>query len=194
MNRACLTMNKPDRVPDHVIEVSQVHGLSGFIEAERKPNRDTRATCGNLLVRTLHVLKMARQDIDQFKFERLFAPCLADNRRSLSAFLGGAVDGMEDRDTGKIGVTNRAAVDVKFVEGRIDDDFQISSEGFHLASFTLDNRFYQDFAKAGRKGLWSWPFYWSKSDVCYRRRPIYERPQSTLCYPSGSRLRTGEKS
>jgi hypothetical protein len=144
MNRACLTMNKPDRVPDHVIEVSQVHGLSGFIEAERKPNRDTRATCGNLLVRTLHVLKMARQDIDQFKFERLFAPCLADNRRSLSAFLGGAVDGMEDRDTGKIGVTNRAAVDVKFVEGRIDDDFQISSEGFHLASFTLDKICYQE--------------------------------------------------
>ena len=37
MNRACLTVNKPDRVPDHVIEVSQVHGLSGFIEAECLP-------------------------------------------------------------------------------------------------------------------------------------------------------------
>jgi hypothetical protein len=38
---------------------------------------------------------------------------------------------MEGRDTGEIGVTNRAAVAVEFVEGRIDDDLQISSEGFH---------------------------------------------------------------
>jgi hypothetical protein len=81
------------------------------------------------------MLEMVGQHIDQLKFQRLFAPCLADNRCSLSAFLGGAVNGMEDCDAGEIGVAKGASVAVvEFVEGRIDDDFQISSEGFHLAA------------------------------------------------------------
>jgi len=136
VNRACLTMNKPDGISDHVIEVPQVQGFAGFIEAERMSNRDTGAICRNFFVRTLHVLKMMRDDIDQFEFERLFAPCLTDNRRTLSAFLSGSIDGMEDRDAGKIRVTNRAAVAVEVVEGRIDNDLQISSEGFHTAFYS----------------------------------------------------------
>jgi hypothetical protein len=33
-------------------------------------------------------------------------------------------------------VTNRAAVAVEVVEGRIDNDLQISSEGFHTAFYS----------------------------------------------------------
>ena len=57
VNRPCLTMNEPDGVPDHMIEVSEVHVFARFIEAECAANRQTGAACGILLVRTLHMLK-----------------------------------------------------------------------------------------------------------------------------------------
>lgn len=59
-------MNKPDRVPDHVIEVSQVHGLARLVEAERKSDRKAGTIRRYLFVRTLHVLEVVREDVNQF--------------------------------------------------------------------------------------------------------------------------------
>jgi len=97
-------MNEPDGIPNHVIEVLQVHGLARFIEAERTSNRQTGAAWRNLLVRTLRVFKVMRDDIDQFKFERLPASSLTDNCRTFAAFLSGAVNGQSRRIIGPLPV------------------------------------------------------------------------------------------
>jgi hypothetical protein len=81
---------------------------------------------------------------------------------------------MKDRDTGKIGVTNRAAVAVEFVEGRIDDDLQISSEGFHPVRSTLDNRFYHDLS-AMRAGA----FRGSSNHLRLKVAPHQKRKRNT---------------
>jgi len=124
-------MNEPDCVPDDIVEIPQVHCLARLIEPERKRDGQAGAACWDLLVRTLHVLEMMREDIDQFEFKRFLAPVLADNRGALPSFLGGAINGMEDRDASKIRMANRAAVAVEVVEGGIDDDLQIPRECFH---------------------------------------------------------------
>jgi hypothetical protein len=85
----------------------------------------------------LHVLKMMREDIGQLKLERFLAPCLTDDGRALSAFLGGAVDGVEDRHAGKIRMANRAAIVKEVVEGGIDDGFKIPSKRFHSSDLLL---------------------------------------------------------
>jgi hypothetical protein len=43
-----------------------------------------------------------REDIDQLGFVRFLAPGLSDSRGALTTFLGGAVNGMEDREASKI--------------------------------------------------------------------------------------------
>jgi hypothetical protein len=137
VNRSRFPMNKPDCVPDDIVEIPQVHCLARLIEPERKRDRQAGTACRNLLVRTLHVLEMMREDIDQFEFKRLLTPVLADNRDALPTFLGCAINGMEDRDASKIRMANRAAVAVEVVEGGIDDDFEIPSERFHATGLFL---------------------------------------------------------
>jgi hypothetical protein len=63
-------MNEPDCVPDDIVEIPQVHCLARLIEPERKRDGQAGAACRDLLVRTLHVLEMMREDIDQFEFKR----------------------------------------------------------------------------------------------------------------------------
>lgn len=129
-------MNEPDGVANDVVEIAQVHSLARFIKSKRVPDRQAGAARRNLLVRTLYVLEVVREDIDQLELERVSAPLLTDSRGTLSSFLRGAIDGMEDRDAGKIRVANRAAVDVKVVEGGIDDDLDIPRESFHSPTYS----------------------------------------------------------
>ncbi len=92
---------------------------------------------------TLNVLKMMRNDIYHFEFERFFTPVLTDSCATLSIFLSSAINCMEDRHAGEIRMANRATVAVKVVERRIDYHLKISSKCFHPQEFILDNRFYQ---------------------------------------------------
>jgi hypothetical protein len=89
------------------------------------------------------------EDVDQLEFERLLAPVLTDDGAPSSTFLSDAINGVEDRDAGKIRVANRTAIAVKVVKRRINYDFEIPSERFHVISFILDNRFYRDQPEQG---------------------------------------------
>ena len=51
---------------------------------------------------------------------------------------------MENLQASQMRMTNRAAIAMKVVEGGVDDDLQISSEGFHPAKSTIENRFCRD--------------------------------------------------
>ncbi len=74
-------MNEPGCIPDHAVEVPQVHCLARFIKPERKTNRLAGTARRNLFVRTLNVLKIMGDNIDQLELARLLAPGLTDNRR-----------------------------------------------------------------------------------------------------------------
>jgi hypothetical protein len=137
VDRARFAMNEPDGVADDIVEVSQVHGLAGFIEPKRERDGQGGLNCRDLLVRTLDVLEVMRKHIDKFEFARFIAPALSDNRGTLSTFLSSAINGMEDGDTSEIRMTNRAVIVMEVVEGGIDDDLKIPSERFHSSVLLL---------------------------------------------------------
>jgi hypothetical protein len=85
-----------------------------------------------------------REDVDQLEFERLFAPVLTDDGGAFSTFLSDAINGVEDCDAGEIRVANRIAIAIKFVEGGVDNDFEIPSERFHVFGLILITYFFKN--------------------------------------------------
>jgi hypothetical protein len=141
-------MHEANGISDDIVEVSQIHGLARFIESERAPDGNARTICRNSFVGTQHMLEVMRNDIDQFEVDRLVAPFLAHNGRSLIAFLGHPINSMENSDAGEIGVANGPSVAVKVVKRRIDYDLQISSERFHAYDLLLITDFTETAGRA----------------------------------------------
>lgn len=78
------------------------------------------------------MLEMVSDNVHQFEFQRLLTPLLTEICAPGSAFVGRAIDGVEDRHASKVSEPNRATVGVKIVERRIDYNFKVSSKGFHV--------------------------------------------------------------
>ena len=75
-------------------------------------------------------VKARRPDLPVFMISA-YGDAEADSRGALTTFLGGAINGMEDRDPSKIRMANRATVVVEVVKGGIDNDLEIPRECLH---------------------------------------------------------------
>ena len=132
VSRSCFLVNESHGVPDQVVDVPQIHALARFIEPERASNWYA-GTCRRYpFVRSPNMLEMIRNNVHQPAFHRFLAPLLTQFRGPEPAFLGRAIDGVEDRHASEVSQPNRATVAMEIVERRTDYDFDVSSQGFHI--------------------------------------------------------------
>lgn len=124
-------MNEAHGVADKEVDISYVHFLARFVEPENMADRYPR-TVGRLLFGgTLNVFEMVGKDIHDVKLHGFFSPLLADCCATFTAFLRGAINGVEDRHARKVGKPDGSTVQIKVIERRIDDDFKVSGERVH---------------------------------------------------------------
>jgi len=113
-------VNEPRRVAGQEVDVPQIHAFPGLIEPKSKANGYAWSRGRYLLVGTLQMFKVVRDNVHQLEFQRFIAPLLTENCDAESAFVGCAIDGMEDRHASKLNKSDRATVVVEIVKVRID--------------------------------------------------------------------------
>ena len=122
MSRPSFPMHKPHSIPDNEVNVSQVHLITDFIEAERVANWYSGTRRKESFIGTLYMLKVVGDNIHQLKFQGLFTPDLTEMRRRLAlSSLCYTINRMEDRDARQKCMTDRASVCVKVIECRVYD-------------------------------------------------------------------------
>lgn len=116
-------MNESHGISDHKVQVAQIHILACIIEPESKSNRQSRASCRYLFVRTTDMFEMVREDIHQLELQALLTPLLTDLRGADTTFFSGTIKRVKDRHASQVGVTKRSAIRVEIVISWINDDF-----------------------------------------------------------------------
>lgn len=132
VSRSCFLVNESHGVPIQVAHVPQIRAFARFIGPERASNWYA-GTCRRYpFVRTPNMLELMRNNVNQPAFHRLPAPLLTQFRGPEPAFLGRAIDGVEDCHANEVSQPNRATVVMEIVERRIDYDFDVSSQDFYI--------------------------------------------------------------